>query len=295
MKRLDVCFPSNGDACAAWLYLPDREPPHPCVVMAHGLGGIKEAGLEAFAERFTAAGLSCLVFDYRHFGQSGGEPRQLLEIARQRADWRAAIGYARSRADLDEKRIALWGTSFAGGHVIEAAAGDERIAAVVAQVPLVDGGAGVRAVPARQSLRLMAAAARDELRRLRHRAPFLVDIAGVPGALAMVTTPDALEGQRVLAPADVAWPEKVAARIVPRIGLWRPGRQAAKLGCPLLVCVCEDDTITPPSPAITAARRAPAGELRSYPGGHYAIYAGAVFEQAVADQVAFLTHHLEAR
>ena len=50
---------------------------------AHGLAGVKEMRLDAYAERFCAAGLACLVFDYRHFGESAGEPRQLLDIQRQ--------------------------------------------------------------------------------------------------------------------------------------------------------------------------------------------------------------------
>ncbi|MGX9145996.1 hypothetical protein [Mesorhizobium sp. 128a] len=48
--------------------------------MAHGLGGIKEMRLDAFAERFSDAGYACLVFDYRNFGASEGAPRQLLDI-----------------------------------------------------------------------------------------------------------------------------------------------------------------------------------------------------------------------
>ena len=47
--------------------------------------------LDTFAERFAAAGYSCLVFDYRHFGDSDGAPRQLLSIRRQLDDWAAAI------------------------------------------------------------------------------------------------------------------------------------------------------------------------------------------------------------
>ena len=47
-------------------------------VMAHGLGGVRQMRLDAFAERFSSAGYRCLVFDYRHFGAGAGEPRQLL-------------------------------------------------------------------------------------------------------------------------------------------------------------------------------------------------------------------------
>ena len=74
MERTDVTFDSGGEACAAWLYRPEGtgDSAAPCVVMAHGFGGVKEARLDAYAERFAAAGMAALVFDYRHFGARGG-------------------------------------------------------------------------------------------------------------------------------------------------------------------------------------------------------------------------------
>ena len=43
--------------------------------MASGLSCVREQRLDAFAERFAAAGYAVLAFDYRHFGASGGSPR----------------------------------------------------------------------------------------------------------------------------------------------------------------------------------------------------------------------------
>src|SRR4051794_28738032 len=121
--RLDVAFPSSGDECRAWLFMPDAERP-PLVILGHGLGATREYGLEPYAERFADAGIAALAFTYRHFGDSGGRPRQLLDIERQLGDWAAALAYARSLDGIDHERIALWGTSFAGGHGIEAGAPD---------------------------------------------------------------------------------------------------------------------------------------------------------------------------
>ena len=101
MTRRDTAFDSQGVRCAAWLYLTDEGAgPHPCVVMAHGFSGVRDQ-LDAYAERFAAARLACLVFDYRHFGDSDGQKRQLLDIGRQLDDWRAAIAFARSLEELD--------------------------------------------------------------------------------------------------------------------------------------------------------------------------------------------------
>src|SRR3954454_24924050 len=112
MERAEVRFASGDADCAAWLYRP--EAPAPLLVMGHGLGAVREMRLDAYAECFAAAGFAALVFDYRHFGASGGEPRQLLDIRRQLADWAAALAYARGLEGVDAARIALWGTSFGG-------------------------------------------------------------------------------------------------------------------------------------------------------------------------------------
>ena len=120
--RRDVWFESGGVRCAAWLYIPTAEGGRrPLVVMAHGLGAVREWRLDAFAERFAAQGWMVLVFDYRYLGASEGSPRQLLDIGDQLDDWRAALAYGRSLPEVDPDRIAVWGTSFGGGHVLRVA------------------------------------------------------------------------------------------------------------------------------------------------------------------------------
>ena len=115
LNRQDVTLPGE---IAAWLYRP--EGAEACVVMAHGLSAVRDMRLPAYAERFAAAGLAVLLFDYRGFGASGGEPRQVADIGAQLDDWRTAIAYAR-----EFKRVGLFGSSFAGGHVLELAAKED--------------------------------------------------------------------------------------------------------------------------------------------------------------------------
>ena len=95
-EREDVQFVSGDDRISAWLYRPASGGPAPVLVMAHGLGAVRTMRLDAYAERFSAAGYACLVFDYRNFGDSEGQPRQLLDIGMQLADWAAAVAYART-------------------------------------------------------------------------------------------------------------------------------------------------------------------------------------------------------
>ncbi|MCY7396445.1 MAG: alpha/beta fold hydrolase, partial [Nocardioides sp.] len=101
-------------------------------------------GLMPFAQRYAAAGLEVLLFDYRGLGTSGGGPRQLVSHRRQRQDYHAAIAFARARPGVDADRVVLWGTSYSGGHVGAVAAQDPRVAAVVSQGAAVDGLAVLR-------------------------------------------------------------------------------------------------------------------------------------------------------
>ena len=97
-EREDLTFESGGERCAAWLYLPEGDVPptgFPSVILAHGFCGTRAARLWAYGERFADAGIAALVFDYRYFGDSTGEPRQYLHIGRQQEDWKAAVEFAR--------------------------------------------------------------------------------------------------------------------------------------------------------------------------------------------------------
>jgi alpha-beta hydrolase superfamily lysophospholipase len=135
VTRTKVHFGSHGVDCAGYLYRPAKASGTlPCVVLGHGTAGTMDR-LFVYAEPFAAAGMAVLLFDYRGWGASDGQPRQVIDIGGQLDDWRAAIGFARSLDGVDPERIALWGSSLSGGHVVALAADDPQIAAVVAQVP----------------------------------------------------------------------------------------------------------------------------------------------------------------
>lgn len=291
-ERADVSFYSNGDWCAAWLYRPAQPEPRPLVVMAHGFSATRELRLDAYAERFAVAGVGVLLFDYRHFGASGGEPRQLLDIHRQHQDYRAALAYGRELDWVDGVRVALFGSSFSGGHVVALAAELPELAAVIAQCPFTDGIATLRQTPPRASLQLTAAALRDQLNALRGRPPYYIPAVGPPGSLAAMSTPDAEPGMRQLVPAQSAWQNSVAARVALRISPYRPGRAAERVRCPLLACVCEHDLLCPAQRTVALLQRAPRAQIERYPIGHFEIYNGEPFERAVTDQTDFLIRHL---
>lgn len=290
--RQDVYFSSGTSTCSAWLYLPTGIASPPVVVLGHGLGATREMRLDAFAERFAKAGIACLAFTYRHFGDSGGQPRQLLSIKKQLADWDAAIDYVRARRDVDGARVAVWGSSFGGGHAITVASRHPELRAAVAQCPFTDGLASALALGPIASLKLAPVLARDLTAMVLGRAPVTIPLAASPGSLALMNAPDALPGYQALIPEGSTFVNEAAARVIPTIAAYRPGRVAKDITVPILFCVSNTDTVTPPAQTLRYARTAPRGEIKTYDAGHFDFYLGDAFEALVKDQIEFLTRHL---
>ena len=295
--REDLTFDSAGTTLAAWLHRPAAadDGPVPCIVMAHGFSATRRDGLEPYAEHFADAGFGVLLFDYRGFGDSGGEPRQVIDIRGQQEDYRAAIRAAARVPWVDASRIALFGSSFSGGHVVTVASGDAQIAAVIAQAPFADGLAQLRITPPLTSARMTLDALRDAAGAALGRPPVTLPAAGPPGTYAVMTAAEAEPGFSAIVGDGSRWRNEVAARVMLRIGLWRPVKDAARVACPLLICVCDADQTTPPEPAVQMAQNAPRGEIVRYPIGHFDIYVGEAFERAIEDQVAFLERVLAPR
>ena len=254
-QREDVWFNSGRDRVSAWLYRPVSNGDAPLLVMAHGLGAVRTMRLDAYAERFCAAGYACLVFDYRNFGDSEGAPRQLLDIRMQLQDWTVAVAYARTLAGIDHHRIGLWGTSFSGGHVIATAARVPGIAAVVSQCPFTDSVASLGTWSPLLSARVTALAVRDLISARLGGPPVMVPTAGNPGEVALMTAPDAYPGYLKLVPDGMVLRNEVAARIGVKILPYRPGRLASRITCPILFCVCETDSVAPSGPTRRSASR----------------------------------------
>lgn len=287
--RTKVRFPSGDTECVAWHYPGTNGA---CVIMAGGFGVTKEPGTDRFAARFHQAGFSVLAFDYRHLGESGGRPRQVLRVAEQLADWDAAIAYAKTLPEAAPNRLIAWGFSATGGYLFQVAARHSELAGAIAQTPTADGAAATRNAARFQSplalLKTTGLSLLDTVCGWFGRSPILVPLAGPPGSVAMLTMPDALRGQEALqADRYPEWVQAVAARSLIGLSRYRPGRDAARIGCPLLVVVAESDQAALVEPSVRAAQRAPRGRLLRIPGGHYEPFLGS-HETVVDAELAFL-------
>ncbi len=292
--RKDASFKVKGTTISAWLYVPeDLSASVPCIIMGHGFGATKDMIMESYALRYQEAGFAVLAFDYRHFGESEGEPRQLVLISYQLEDYAAAIVYARSLKEIDPARIALWGTSASGGYGIVIAAKDKNIACVVAQCPGLDQRASEqmfrKKLGIRHILRLFVHGQRDMGRSRLGLSPHKIPIVGNPGTMAFFPISDAYEGYRKLASEHFI--NEVCARVILRSHGYRPDKHIRNVRCPVLIQICDHDSLAPIS-AETEKELSKYAEIKHYPIGHFDIYTGENFEKSVSDQIEFFKKHL---
>ena len=293
-SRKDVSFKVKGTSISAWLYVPeDLSTPVPCIIMGHGFGGTKDMIMESYALRYQEAGFAVLAFDYRHFGESEGEPRQLVLISYQLEDYTAAIAYARGLGEIDPARIALWGTSASGGYGIVIAAKDKNIACVVAQCPGLDHRASEQMFRKKLGighiLRLFVHGQRDMGRSRLGLSPHKIPIVGKPGTMAFFPISDAYDGYRKLASKNFI--NEVCARVILRSHGFRPDKHIRDVRCPVLIQICDHDSLAPIR-AETEKELRKYAEVKHYPIGHFDIYTGENFEKSVSDQINFFKKHL---
>jgi uncharacterized protein len=297
IKRSDVRFEVDGGVkLSGWLFEPEGTcGSRPAITMAHGYAGLKEHGIERFAQAFAEDGFVVLLHDHRSFGDSEGEPRQDIDPWRQIADWRRAISFLESRPGVDSSRIGLWGTSYAGGHAIVLGATDRRLRCIVAQVPTISGyEQGLRRIPPEGVPVLENALAEDERAQARGEQPHRQAIVSAdPSVPAAYRTKDAIEFYLQTLPEYAVWENSVTIRSTRGARMYEPGNWVPRVSpTPLLMVVAINDTITVTDLALAAYERAlEPKKLALVPGGHFDPYLSG-FEQASAAARAWFRDHL---
>jgi uncharacterized protein len=294
LSRIRSDFTSHDVHCRGDLLVPAGVERPPAVILAHGFAAERSFGLTAFAERFVERGLAAFLFDYRCFGESDGEPRNYVDPRRHLQDWQAAIAHIRSLPEVDGSRLALWGTSYSGGHVIVAATGDPQVTAIVAQVPFVDSLTTMAKLGVGHVLRAAAHGLWDLVRAGLGQSPHYVKVVGRPEEFAEMNTPEAWPGYLALVPLGCSWQNRCPARAGVTLALYRPIARAGRVRCPALIMLGEQDSLISPRAVERTAARMPRSILVRYPIGHFDIYSGAAFEAAVAVQTEFLVEHLRS-
>jgi uncharacterized protein len=301
----DIEFDAEGATLRGWLYRPRPAPASaPVVVMAHGYNCLKELYLDRYAEAIAAAGHVVLAYDHRNFGDSDGEPRQELDPWVQVRDYRHAITFAQTLDGVDPGRIGVWGTSYAGGHVLVVAAIDRRVGCVVSQVPTISGWeTTLRRIPPPALPEQRRAWDADRLERFRGGPPQTVPMVVDPsaGGAASHASSDAWEffTGRGAPPEDQwrfrNWRNEITLRSLELYSEYEPGSFIERIApTPLLMIVGDRDVVCPTDLALAAFNRA--GEpkrLELYPGGHFSAYTDQ-FDRAATAATAWYAERLSA-
>ncbi|KAI9930792.1 hypothetical protein MW887_011550 [Aspergillus wentii] len=277
---------------AASLFLPQNaSTPPPTIVMGHGIGAIKAAGLQPFATAFAQAGYAALAFDYLHFGSSDGQPRNLMSVPQELQDFRDVIAWVREHPDrFNTSRIVVWGTSFGGMHVTALVAEDHQLAAGIAQCPCVDGFASSLQVPFFTSLRMAIPATFDWLLSFFWERPIYLPLISNTSQPALMKGDEVMEGwARLAPPTNVDFPNKIVARSIFSLSLNRPIGKVHRSIRPLLIVLPTWDNQASLPAAEKAVKLAPLGESIRVKGGHFDLYKGGPgYEENLNGQLAFL-------
>ncbi len=290
--------------------------PAPVVVMAHGLGLTQDCRLQPFIDAFTEDGIAVFTFDYATFGWSEGWPRHQVYPRRHVADLQAAITHIRQNRNkhkIDTTRIALWGTSLGGGHVLSLAAMDPEIKAVVANVPHIRSGLeGIIGTIQRQPwkasiglVKVLAALFKGLLvaleRTFSHNTynTLYIPLHGQPGSAAMMQNKGDDEGYGRLVqhlPSILRWKNLASVWSVLPVLFYRPLNTVSQIQCPTLLIAAEFDTLCPASDSEAAARLMDPQktQLITMEGlTHFDIYNGKPLERVISATLTFLKTELQ--
>lgn len=250
-RKIKSTFISAGVICAATLHLPPASSSegmaYPAILMVHGWGGIQDALTLPFCDSFVQAGFAVMTFDYPTWGDSQGLPRNSINPWQRVRDTDAALAHLKNQAQVDQRRIILWGTSFGGGHVVELAAEHPELLGAISQVPMLDGRAALAATPLKRMLKLGAYALAD-LANPAH--PVYIPVISPEGGFSTMDRDGAYDSLRLgLMQIPNSKPDsydnRVTAKSILNIGLYRPLKRLKDIRIPTLLVGASRDSVAP--------------------------------------------------
>lgn len=300
MKKEKITFISENVKCSGVLFTPAEAENNkvPGIVMAHGFSLVKEVFLSSYAERFAKNGMAVMIFDYRNFGESEGEPRQYMDPALQIEDYQNAISWMRSQSFIDAEKIGAWGSSYSGGHVLQLGAIDRRIKAIVSQVPTIRGRIGMEKKMGKENVEAYAKKLSDYRQAQYEGGPVeYIQVVSENGENSAQTHPEAYEWftqkAKKIAPT---WENRLTLDSMEKYMNYYPASNADLISpTPLLMIVAMEDGITPADPAIDVFNHQ-IGEpkkLVKLPKGHFDLYDGETFDRAQKEASEWFSEHLK--
>ncbi len=295
--RQDITFISEGLHCSGWLYIPDNlasEDKAPCIVMAPGYSAVKEMGSSYFAERFADAGFVTLVFDYRYFGDSEGEPRGQLFPLEQQEDYRNAITWISDHSQIDPMRIGIWGSSYSGGLVLYVGIFDKRVKAIVAQVPSAMNCEARRAMNPERWDSVGKWLIQDRTERYRTSKINYIKVVAPEGEPCVLSQPGTYEAYMDISKTAPNWRNQITVQSLEKQREFDPVSLIHMISpTPLLMIPAEHDNLLPLDPVVSSYERAlEPKSIKILPCAHFDVYKEPWSVEAVEAAIDWFKTHL---
>lgn len=126
-----IHFDRDGLALVGDLYTPqgfDEGGRYAAVIVQGSFSSVKEQMPATYARKLAEQGFVALAFDYAHYGESAGEPRQLEAPAEKLRDLRAAVSYLGGLPYV--RSVGMVGVCTSGGNAMYLGAAEPRLGAL---------------------------------------------------------------------------------------------------------------------------------------------------------------------
>lgn len=290
---VEPVYVQNGkDLIACDYYRPVNLKKPAVIIMAHGFAALRQFKLIQYAQRFAQAGYAVMLFDYRYWGGSTGQPRELVSIKLQMEDWFSVISHLLNRKDIDKQNVILWGTGLSGGYVMKLASELKNIRAVMMQVPFLDGTKAAKSYPIQQYPKALKRSSQDYMGMKMGLTPIRLPVVH-PYALSFFPHQDSYNGYMSIVNSDYFWSGEVPARMLFELFRFRPTEYATKIKIPTLMIVAKQDYQTP----IESSREAATNigfyiDYHEWKMSHFDIYHQPWLEKAILTQLSFLEQNI---
>ncbi len=129
-----VNFESEGANLVGNLYYPsnyEEGKKYSALVISGSWTTVKEQMAGLYAQKLAGEGFITLAFDFRNFGESGGEPRFYESPSLKKVDVQNAVTFLSEVESVDNSKIGAFGVCAGAMYTLMAASEDSRIKSVV--------------------------------------------------------------------------------------------------------------------------------------------------------------------
>ena len=284
-------YSPNGNKCAAKIYYPNVETAqkHPVILMVHGWGGTQDLLTLPFVQAFMQIGYAVMTFDYSTWGKSEGMPRNQISPWLRVREAEQAIQYLQNLEKIDADKIVVWGTSFGGGHTIDLAAKYPHLLGAIAHVPMLDGVQAVLANPVKDMLKIGLKVVQDYL---PSQSRTYIPVIAPEHQFATMNRDQAydffMKNYQESGKSIDDYDNRVTARSVLTIGMYRPIRHLKTIKIPTLLIGATRDSVAPFDPEKIKKINNPHIEYQLLDANHFEPYFEPIFQQNIQYQLEFL-------